>query len=81
MILKSLEYFQWLFNVEVLKTRESHSHVHESLLQIEKHKAVENRRLGNVPSRGGRGRGRGASRRGRPKVPKDKMSQLAAYFV
>lgn len=34
-------------------------------------------------SRGGRGRGRGRGGRGRgrPKAPKDKMSQLAAYFV
>lgn len=49
------------------------------LQQIEKHKAVENRRLNSRGGgRGGRGRGRG---RGRPKVPKDKMSQLAAYFV
>jgi DNA topoisomerase-3 len=49
---------------------------------IEKHKAVENRRL-NSSSRGrsSRGRGRGRSHRGRPKAPKDKMAQLAAYFV
>lgn len=34
-------------------------------------------------SRGGRGRGRGRGGRGRgrPKAPKDRMSQLAAYFV
>lgn len=45
--------------------------------QIEKNKAVEMRRL-NTSSRG-----KGKSRRGRPKpkVPKDKMAQLAAYFV
>lgn len=48
--------------------------------QIEKHKAVENRRM-NSSRGGGRGRGRGGRGRGRPKVPKDKMSQLAAYFV
>jgi hypothetical protein len=48
-------------------------------MQIEKHKAVENRRMNSS----GRGRGRGGrgSHRGRPKVAKDKMSQLAAYFV
>lgn len=48
---------------------------------IEKHKAVENRRLNQSsgkPGRGGRGRGRGRANRGRPK---DKMSQLMAYFV
>lgn len=49
---------------------------------IEKHKAVENRRLnqtrGGKSGRGGRGRGRGRANRGRPK---DKMSQLMAYFV
>lgn len=47
---------------------------------IEKHKAVENRRLNQTTrgksSRGGRGRAR--AHRGRPK---DKMSQLMAYFV
>lgn len=50
---------------------------------IEKHKAVENRRLNSSrigrSSRGGRGKGR--VNRGRPKPPKDKMAQLAAYFV
>lgn len=49
---------------------------------VEKHKAVEMRR-----GQGGRGRGRsvrgrgGKSGRGRNKPPKDKMAQLAAYFV
>ncbi|EAT36302.1 AAEL011603-PA [Aedes aegypti] len=49
---------------------------------VEKHKAVEMRR-----AQGGRGRGRsvrgrgGKSSRGRNKPPKDKMAQLAAYFV
>jgi hypothetical protein len=51
-----------------------------SISQIEKHKAVENRRL-NSSSRGGRGKGRGGRGRPKPKVPKDKMAQLAAYFV
>lgn len=52
------------------------------ILQVEKHKAVEMRR-----AQGGRGRGRsvrghgGKSSRGRNKPPKDKMAQLAAYFV
>ncbi|XP_058448206.1 DNA topoisomerase 3-beta [Malaya genurostris] len=49
---------------------------------VEKHKAVEMRRI-----QGGRGRGRsvrgrgGKNSRGRNKPPKDKMAQLAAYFV
>lgn len=48
---------------------------------IEKHKAVENKRLNNS-SRGGRsGRGGRHHHRSRPKPPKDKMAQLAAYFV
>ena len=47
---------------------------------IEKHKAVENRRLNQSRGKSSRGRGRGRHRahRGRPK---DKMSQLMAYFV
>lgn len=46
---------------------------------IEKHKAVENRRLNQSRGKSSRGRGRPrASNRGRPK---DKMSQLMAYFV
>ncbi|KAG5682408.1 hypothetical protein PVAND_011761 [Polypedilum vanderplanki] len=49
---------------------------------IEKHKAVENRRLNSTRGRSSRGRGKGGrSHRGRPKPPKDKMAQLAAYFV
>ncbi|XP_022920150.1 DNA topoisomerase 3-beta-1 [Onthophagus taurus] len=44
---------------------------------VEKHKAVMNIR-GNRVHRGRGGRGRG---RPRPKQPKDKMAQLAAYFV
>lgn len=49
--------------------------------QIEKHKAVENRRMHSCRGGRGRGRGRGGRGRGRPKAPKDKMSQLDAYFV
>lgn len=48
---------------------------------IEKHKAVENRRLNSSRGRSSRGRGKGRPNRGRPKPPKDKMAQLAAYFV
>ena len=52
---------------------------------VEKHHAVMMRRRaqpgsrGRGRGRGGRGRGRGG--RGGRKAPKDKMSQLAAYFV
>ena len=53
----------------------------EFLPLIEKHKAVENRRLNSTRGRSTRGRGKGRSHRGRPKPPKDKMAQLAAYFV
>lgn len=57
---------------------------------VEKHRAVASR---PVNLRGGRGGGRGGSKggrgggtasgssRGRPRQPKDKMAQLAAYFV
>jgi hypothetical protein len=45
---------------------------------IEKHKAVENRRLNQTRGKSSRGRGRPRANRGRPK---DKMSQLMAYFV
>lgn len=48
---------------------------------IEKHKAVENRRMNPSRGRSSRGRGKGRPHRGRPKAPKDKMAQLAAYFV
>lgn len=53
---------------------------------VEKHRAVATR---PVRGSGGRGRGRGrggrgrgsAATTGRPRAPKDKMAQLAAYFV
>lgn len=46
---------------------------------VEKHKAVANRPVGRPNKPGGKGgRGRG---RGKPRQPKDKMAQLAAYFV
>ncbi|XP_055640990.1 DNA topoisomerase 3-beta [Toxorhynchites rutilus septentrionalis] len=49
---------------------------------VEKHKAVEMRRGQNGRGRGRSVRGRGGkSSRGRNKPPKDKMAQLAAYFV
>ncbi len=51
---------------------------------VEKHHAVFMKRRGGGAGRGGRGRGRGRGGRGRGKgrkVAKDKMSQLAAYFV
>ena len=52
---------------------------------VEKHHAVLMRRRAQAGGgRGGRGRGRGrgrGGRRGGRKAPKDKMSQLAAYFV
>ncbi len=59
---------------------------------VEKQHAVFMRRRnqgqtggGGSAAAGGRGRGRGRGRRGRggggAKAPKDKMSQLAAYFV
>lgn len=48
---------------------------------VDKHKAIASRPF-SAPSRGRGGGGRGkGSRRGRPKQPKDKMAQLAAYFV
>ena len=48
---------------------------------VEKSHAVHLKaRRGGGAGRGGRGRGRGRGGRGR-KMPKDKMSQLAAYFV
>uniref|UniRef100_A0A182V738 DNA topoisomerase n=1 Tax=Anopheles merus TaxID=30066 RepID=A0A182V738_ANOME len=51
---------------------------------VEKHKAVEMRR-NHAGGRGGRGRGfrgrGGKGGRGRNKAPKDKMTQLANYFV
>ena len=54
--------------------------VFKSLIEM-KHATMKRRgrgggRGGGRGSRGGRGRGRG-----RGKIPKDKMSQLAAYFV
>jgi len=51
---------------------------------VEKQHAVFMRRRpggGGGPAGRGRGRGRGGRGRGGRKVPKDKMSQLAAYFV
>ncbi|XP_064471514.1 DNA topoisomerase 3-beta-1-like [Ornithodoros turicata] len=45
---------------------------------VERHQALRPRH--NGPRRGGGGRGAGRRGRGRPK-PKDKMAQLAAYFV
>ena len=57
----------------------------ELSMLVEKHHAVMMRRRaqpgsrGRGRGRGGRGRGRGG--RGGRKAPKDKMSQLAAYFV
>lgn len=49
---------------------------------VEKHKAVEMRRAQSGRGRGRSVRGRGGkSSRGRNKPPKDKMAQLAAYFV
>ncbi|XP_050068683.1 DNA topoisomerase 3-beta [Anopheles maculipalpis] len=52
---------------------------------VEKHKAVEMRRNHAGGGRGGRGRGfrgrGGKGGRGRNKAPKDKMTQLANYFV
>ena len=51
---------------------------------VEKHHAIEKRRRrggpSRAPGRGGRGRGGRSRGRGRGK-PKDKMAQLAAYFV
>ena len=49
---------------------------------VEKSYAVlgKSKRVGGA-GRGGRGRGRGGRGRGGRKAPKDKMSQLAAYFV
>ncbi|XP_046394750.1 DNA topoisomerase 3-beta-1 [Ischnura elegans] len=47
---------------------------------IEKHRAVATVRPRGGASRGRGGRGRGRGGRGKPK-PKDKMAQLAAYFV
>ena len=44
------------------------------------HAVLLKARRGGGGGRGGRGRGRGGRGRGR-KAPKDKMSQLAAYFV
>uniref|UniRef100_A0A023F3Y2 DNA topoisomerase n=1 Tax=Triatoma infestans TaxID=30076 RepID=A0A023F3Y2_TRIIF len=46
---------------------------------VEKHRAVASRPVAiGKPARGGRGRSRA---KGRPRQPKDKMAQLAAYFV
>lgn len=45
---------------------------------VEKHRAVHSRSL---TPRGGGGRGRGRFSRSKNKQPKDKMAQLAAYFV
>lgn len=43
---------------------------------VEKHKAIASRKVNIVPKNASRGRGRR-----KPRPPKDKMSQLAAYFV
>lgn len=43
---------------------------------VEKHRAVASRPAGAGRGRGGRGKSRG-----KPRPPKDKMAQLAAYFV
>lgn len=49
---------------------------------VEKHHAVMRNRSAGGRGRGGRGRGRGGRGRGRGRgKPKDKMAQLAAYFV
>lgn len=52
---------------------------------VEKHRAISTRPAQvNIRGRGNNnstGRGKGRSTRGRPKQPKDKMAQLAAYFV
>lgn len=72
--------FRWFVNPQ--KSNPNLNKTISIFLQVEKHKAVEMRR-----AQGGRGRGRsvrgrgGKSNRGRNKPPKDKMAQLAAYFV
>lgn len=43
---------------------------------VEKHRAVASKPVTAGRGRGGRGRSRG-----KPRQPKDKMAQLAAYFV
>lgn len=47
---------------------------------VEKHKAVFNRPANKPGGKPGGKSGRGRSR-GKPRQPKDKMAQLAAYFV
>lgn len=55
---------------------------------VEKHRAVASRPVNIRGGRGGRGTGRGGNKSGRgrggrggARQPKDKMAQLAAYFV
>lgn len=50
----------------------------EFLLLVEKHRAVASRPVAIGKSTRGRGRARA---KGKPRQPKDKMAQLAAYFV
>ncbi|XP_017778586.1 PREDICTED: DNA topoisomerase 3-beta-1 isoform X2 [Nicrophorus vespilloides] len=47
---------------------------------VDKHKAIASRPKGRI-FRGGKAGGRGRGGRGRGRQPKDKMAQLAAYFV
>lgn len=54
--------------------------VFKNLIEL-KHAAAKRRRGGGGGRGGGRGRGGRGRGRGRGKVPKDKMAQLAAYFV